>query len=111
MPANPNPSNAAGTTLSYKIPPVSAFVPIGPLQETSGPSESVAKIDTTYLSAGIKTYIPSIPDPGEITFTVFAVQSDATVLALQGLIAAPKVVHWQLQANDGSSPTTGSCTR
>lgn len=108
MAVNDTPSNAAGTTLSYKIGAASTFSPVATLQETSGPSESVAKIDTTYLSAEIKTYIPSIPDPGEVSFTIFAVYGDAAFIALAALVAAPQVASWQLQANDGTSPTTGS---
>lgn len=99
---------AAGTTLGYKIGGASVYTPVAQLVEMDEDGIKIDAIETTLLAGTIKTYIPSIPDPGTISFTIYNVPGDAGVAELRTLVNTPQVVAWQIQYPDGTSPTTGS---
>lgn len=101
-------SGSAGTTLGYKIGAATVFTLLSQVIDLDLSGITVAPIPTTKLASTVKTYIPSIPDPGEVTFSVYDVAGDATVAQLRTLIGTPAVVSWQVMAPDGTSSTTGS---
>lgn len=108
MPVETSAFNAAGTTLGYKIGSASVYTNIAQLVEFEESGISIDPIETTLLASTIKTYIAGIPDPGEITLTVYNVPGDAGVAALKGLANTGTTCSWQVQYPDGSSPTTGT---
>jgi hypothetical protein len=108
MPAKTSALNAAGTTLSYKLVGASTFTAVAQLVDFEEDGIATDDIETTLLNATIKTYIPSIPDPGGLTLTIYNVPADPGVIALKGMANAPSVVQWQIMYPDGSSPTTGT---
>jgi hypothetical protein len=100
--------SGAGATLGYKIGSGSTYTVIDQLIDFEEGGTEVDDIETTLLSSTTKTFIPSIPDPGDVTLTVFNIPGNTAIAALRGLINSPQVISWQIMYPDGSSPTTGS---
>jgi Lambda phage tail tube protein, TTP len=100
--------SGAGATLSYKIGGASVFTPVGQLVEFEEGGTSVDDIETTLLSSLAKSFIPSIPDSGDISLTVQQVPGDTTVAELRTLVNTPQVVAWQIMYPDGTTLPTGS---
>lgn len=98
--------SAAGTTLSRKASGSETFSQVTQLISMSGPNTAIADIDTTLLASTAKTFVPSIPDNGEVTFQVFSVPGDAVYVVLQGLSQNPEVDSWEITLPDGT--TAGS---
>lgn len=101
------PQSGAGATLAYKIGAASVFTVVALLVDMEEDGISTDDVETTLLSSTVKTFVPSIPDPGGVTFTVRNVPTDTTLSALRGLANAPQVVAWQIKYPDS---TTGSGT-
>jgi Lambda phage tail tube protein, TTP len=108
MAVQTTPFKASGTTLSYKVSPASVYTALAQLVNFDEGGRAIAPIDTTTLTATVKTSIPSILDNGELTFTVYDVPGESTGAQLVTLTATPEVCAWQIQYPDGSSPTTGT---
>jgi hypothetical protein len=100
--------SGAGATLSYKIGSASTFTNIAQLVDFEEGGTKVDDIETTLLSSTAKTFIPSIPDSGDITLTIYQVPGDPGDIQLRTLVNTPQVIAWQIQYPDGTSPTTGS---
>ena len=99
----------AATKISIKIPPASVFSPLAEVFELAPPNVSIAKIDTTVLVSTQMTSIPSIPDNGEVKFTILYIPNGAGFGLLNPLTVTPAVVKWQIQLSDGT-PSTGTGT-
>jgi hypothetical protein len=102
------PFKASGTTFGFcatlPITGSSVYTPIGELKNFDTGGTDIAVIDTTLLVSTAKTKIPSIPDNGDVTFSVFLVPGLATVVQLQAWSQSPATVAWQIQLPDGTPP-------
>lgn len=104
-----SPFKASGTTLGFKLTSGGAtYTSVGELKNFDTGGTDIATIDTSILSSTAKTFIPSIPDNGDVTFSVFLVPGDATVVQLQAWSQSPAVAYWQIQLPDGATATTGT---
>lgn len=102
------PFKASGTTLSSHALPTGSFVVIAFLIDLELGGITTAEIDTTVLTAVVKTNMPSIPASGDLTFSVFYVPGDTGVQSLITQATTPTIAVYQIQTPDGSSSTTGS---
>lgn len=109
MPIQTSPLRSSGTTLGYKLTSAATtYTVFGFVDSIDFGGVSVSPIDVTVLASTFKTYIPSIPDPGDLTFSIKYIPGDAGTVEIQNLAFTPAVVFFQVQLTDGSSPTTGT---
>src|SRR5262245_36991104 len=108
---------AYGTLLqvcSDKGPP-EAFVSIAGLGDITGPTSSMGEAETTsHSGSGVRSYVPTLADPGEISFPCFWDPTDPTQAAdspygLEYLFWNRIVTKWRLIAPDASHYTRVFC--
>lgn len=89
---------ALGTTIAVDTTGGSTtYTTIGQVLSIEGPSNEVGSVETTNLSSTRKTYRPTLPDGGELTFELEYDPSDtAGHKFLRGLADAPQVLSWQV---------------
>lgn len=87
-----------GTILQLEI--ASVFTAIAQLVNVTPPSMSVGTSETTHLASTWREFIGSIPDGGEITFTIEYDSADASHAALSSKFAGCAVENWKVLFND-----------
>ena len=95
---------AYGTLIKRGASPTSpnqTFTTIAEVKSISGPSTKVTVLDvTTHSSAASGNYmekLPSLIDPGEVTFDLNYVPSDATIQALRSDLTNRSKRQWKVQ--------------
>ena len=91
----------AGVTL----PAVDTFTAIGAVRTISGPSGSKPEIDVTDLASAGKEYLGGIPDYGQVNFTGFHDEAEATQTTVWGDFNDASDTHirnYQITFNDGT---------
>lgn len=90
---------------------------IGQLVSVGGPSMEVGTVESTDLSSSARTFVSTITDGGEVSFTINYDSTDTEHAAIDTLMATPSDSQaWTITLNDsgGSSGTTiaftGICT-
>jgi len=88
---------AAGTTLGCDFTTPATYVLIGNITSITGPSGEVGTVDTTVLTSTAKTFRPTLPDPGELTFELDFDPTDSTThQKLENLAITPAMHGWQI---------------
>lgn len=77
-----------GTTIGVNASS-GATVAIAQVKEISGPNRSVGTVESTNLSSTSRTFLTTIPDGGEVTFTVQFDPTEATHVTLDTLAKTP----------------------
>ncbi len=90
-----------GSVLKMLI--VSTQTPLGAVEKISGVNMSVGSDETTVLGAAAKTFRPTMPDFGDITFTLQYNASDSTHAALIALVGAPVAKTFNLVMADAGN--------
>lgn len=72
------------------------FTEIALVLNVDGPSNEVGSVETTHLRSPRKTYVPGLPDGGELSFEVEYDPADADHAFLRGLADAPEVLFWRV---------------
>lgn len=89
---------ALGTILSVdKLGTGVTFTTIDQVLSIDGPSNEVGSAETTHLLSARKTYRPTLPDGGELSFELEYDPSDTAGHAyLRGLADAPAILTWRV---------------
>ena len=86
-------------------PGVDTFTAIGNVRSISGPSGSKPEIDVTDLASAGKEYLAGIPDYGQVNFTGFHNEDEATQTTLWADFVDSTDTHirnYQITFNDGT---------
>lgn len=96
-----------GITLAYSTDGTN-FTTIAQRVSISGPSWTVAEIETTHLDSIAKEFIPSqIPESGTLDVSIEYDADSTTHSALTTLMGTPDLRYWQLALdNDSAGDTT-----
>lgn len=89
---------ALGTALSVdKAGTGTTYTPIGQVMSIDGPSNEIGSSETTHLGSTRKTFRPTLPAGGEVTFELEYDPSDTAGHAfLRGLADSPQVLSWRV---------------
>lgn len=86
-----------GTVLSYEDQTTpGTYHPCVQRVSIDGPDMAVGEADATHLDSAFKTRRPTLPDPGDLTFSAFYDPNDTSHTFLFGLVGTPKVINWKL---------------
>lgn len=101
---------ALGTTLKVdKTGGTNPTTTVGQIVSIDGPSAEVGQVETTNLSSAQKTYRPTLPDGGDVSFEVEYDPTDTGGSGAHGFLKTisqtPAVYTWQV-----SYPTTPPTT-
>lgn len=94
-----------GATLGYAVG-TGAATTIGSVVSISGPSASVGTVECTDLSSTSRTFVSTIGDAGELTFTVNFDSDEATHTGLFAYVASPSDdLSWVITLSDSGTIT------
>jgi len=86
------------------------YVPVSGVMTITGPEVTLGEIETTNHGTPTatqvgKTYRPTLPEPGTISFPIVWNGADVTHQALETMQSAKEVRRWRLQESDPSNRT------
>lgn len=87
---------AQGTKLSVDKTGGGTYTDLADIVSFDGPSNTVGKIKTTNLSSARHTYLPGLPDGGDLSFDLNFDAADATHTYLRSLADTLAVLTWQV---------------
>lgn len=82
----------------------SAWVKVGQLTDIKGTSDTSPDIEVTDLDSTTKEYLPGLPDTGTVTMSVFCVDSDTGLAAMEAAFDARVVKAFKVTYPSGSTP-------
>lgn len=83
-----------------------ALVTIADVVSISGPSITIPTIDSTNLTSTSRTFLTSLPDNGEVTFTIQYDHDETTHAGLEALAVTPDdSVNWGITFSDADTAT------
>jgi len=82
----------------------SAWVKVGQLTDIKGTSDTSPDIEVTDLDSTTKEYLPGLPDTGTVTMSVFCVDSDTGLAAMEAAFDARVVKTFKVTYPSGSTP-------
>lgn len=93
------------STLSFgvTVSGTTAYTVITGMETIDGPEASIGVVEVSPLGATYKGKLPSISDPGEVTFTVYYDGTDTTHQFLTGLLGTTTQLPWKVDYPDGTS--------
>lgn len=96
---------AQGTILSYSTTGTT-YTALGEvLSINHAGGGEVGERDTTFLGSTVRTNAPTIPDNGEMTFSLNIDPTDAGHQAIRGYKDSPAIIYWKVTFNTTSGNT------
>ena len=95
----------AGTTLSrLTTPSPAAYTAIPQVREITPPALEMGTAETTHLTSSAREHVATIPDPGEVSFTLEWDPDNAQHAALWTSFGAKTMETWRITMTD-TTPT------
>jgi hypothetical protein len=81
-----------------------AWTKVGQLTDIKGTSDTSPDIEVTDLDSTTKEYLPGLPDTGNVTMSVFCVDSDTGLAAIEAAFDARIAKSFKITYPTGSTP-------
>jgi hypothetical protein len=94
----------AGTKLYVEISASMELIP--QVREVTPPALEMGTAETTHLLSSAREHVATIPDPGEVSFTLEWDPDDATHEQLWDYFTGKTMCSWKIQFINSPSPTT-----
>lgn len=99
--------NTVGKTItcdgSTTVTPT-AWIKVGQLTDIKGTSDTSPDIEVTDLDSTAKEYMPGLPDTGNVTMSVYCVDSDTGLAAMEAAFDARAVKNFKITYPAGATP-------
>lgn len=93
---------AAGSTIAYKYGSASTYTPVAFVLTITPPEPTYGEAETTTLTSTAKTFLPTILEAGEVSFTVQHVTADASIAFCEAQVTTgpPAIGSWKITYKD-----------
>lgn len=81
-----------------------AWIKVGQITDLKGTSDTSPDIEVTDLDSTTKEYLPGLPDTGTVTATMFVVDSDTGLAAVEAAFDARTAKSFKITYPSGSTP-------
>ena len=91
-------------TLGTATATPTAWIKVGQITDIKGTSDTSPDIDVTDLDSTTKEYLPGLPDTGNVNMTVFCVDSDTGLAAIEAAFDARISKSFKVTYPSGATP-------